>query len=85
MRAVDKHIAEAIVKRVGTSDYTLDVDATVIEAGKREAKMTYKGMPGCQPQLGYLAEDGRCLTHKFRAGHVPAQSRALRPSANSKL
>jgi hypothetical protein len=78
MRAVDEEAAGAIWKRTGTADYTLDVDATVIEAEKKEAKMTYKGMPGYQPQLGYLAEDGICLTHEFRAGNVPAQSGALR-------
>ena len=38
MREVDEEIAEAIVKRTGTADYTLDVDATVIEAEKKEAK-----------------------------------------------
>jgi hypothetical protein len=78
MRAVDEEIAVAVLKRTGTADYTLDVDATVIEAEKKEAKMTYKGMPGYQPQLGYLAEDGLCLTHEFRQGNVPAQSGALR-------
>jgi hypothetical protein len=78
MRAVDEEIVVAILKRMGTADYTLDVDATVIEAEKKEAKMTYKGMPGYQPQLGYLAEDGLCLTHEFRQGNVPAQSGALR-------
>ncbi len=78
MREVDEEIAEAIVKRTGTADYTLDVDATVIEAEKKEAKMTYKGMPGYQPQLGYLAENGICLTHEFRQGNVPAQSGGLR-------
>ena len=78
MREVDERLAGAIWKRTGTSDYTLDVDATVIEAEKKEAKMTYKGRPGYQPQLGYLAEDGLCLTHEFRAGNVPAQSGALR-------
>jgi len=78
MRAVDEEVAGAIWKRTGTADYTLDVDATVIEAEKKEAKLTYKGRPGYQPQLGYLAEDGICLTHEFRAGNVPAQSGAMR-------
>lgn len=78
MRAVDEEIAVAILKRTGTADYTLDVDATVIEAEKKEAEMTYKGLRGYQPQLGYLAEDGLCLTHEFRQGNVPAQSGALR-------
>lgn len=78
MRVVDEEVGGAIWKRTGTSDYTLDVDATVIEAEKKEAEMTYKGLRGYQPQLGYLAEDGICLRHEFRAGNVPAQSGALR-------
>jgi len=78
MRAVDEEVAGSIWKRSGTADYTLDVDATVIEAEKKEAAMTYKGLRGYQPQLGYLAENGICLTHEFRAGNVPAQSGALR-------
>ena len=78
MRAVDEEVAGAIWKRTGTADYTLDVDATVIEAEKKAAEMTYKGLRGYQPQLGYLAEDGICLTHEFRQGNVPAQSGMLR-------
>jgi hypothetical protein len=57
--AVDEGVAGAIWRRTGTADYTLDVDATVIEAEKKEAAMTYKGLRGYQPQLGYLAEDGK--------------------------
>jgi len=78
MRAADEEVAGAIWKRTGKADYTLDVDATAIEAKKKDATMTYKGLRGYQPQLGYLAEDGICLTHEFRAGNVPAQSGALR-------
>lgn len=33
---------------------------------------------GYRPQLGFLAENGICLTHEFRAGDVPAQSGANR-------
>jgi len=78
LRAVDEEVAGAIWKRTGTADYTLDVDATVVEAEKKAAEMTYKGLRGYQPQLGYLAEDGICLSHEFRAGNIPAQSGALR-------
>jgi hypothetical protein len=78
MRRVDEEIAVGVWKRTGASDYTLDVDATVIEADKREAKPTYKGFPGYQPQLGFLAETGMCLTAEFRHGNVPAQNGPLR-------
>jgi hypothetical protein len=75
---VGEEVAGTIWKRLATSEYTLDVDATVIEADKREAQWTYKKVRGYQPMLGYLAENGVCLTHEFREGNVPAQSGALR-------
>lgn len=78
MRKADEQIACSIVKRMGVPDYTLDVDATIIKAEKEEAEMTYKGMPGYQPQLGFLAEIGVCLSQEFRQGNVPAQSDAVR-------
>jgi len=64
--------------RTATSKYTLDVDATVIEAEKREAAWTYKKVKGYQPILGFLAENGLCLTHEFRAGNVAAHAQALK-------
>jgi hypothetical protein len=53
--------AERTWKRLGTPGYTLDVDATVIEAEKKEAEWTYKKVRGYQPLLGYLAENGVCV------------------------
>jgi len=78
MRKADEAIAGAILKRLAATDYTLDIDATVIEAEKKEAKWTYKGVPGYQPQLGFLAENGICLSQEFREGNVPAHSGAVR-------
>lgn len=37
------------------NDYTLDVDATVIEAEKKSAQWTYKYVKGYQPTLGFIA------------------------------
>jgi hypothetical protein len=78
MRKADEVVAAAILKRLAASDYTLDIDATVIEAEKKEAKWTYKEVLGYQPQLGFLAENGICLSQEFREGNVPAQSGAGR-------
>jgi Transposase DDE domain group 1 len=78
IRAVNDEVAETIHRRTGTSDYTLDVDATVIEAEKQEAEWTYKKVRGYQPMLGFLAETGLCLTHEFRKGNRPAQHGAVR-------
>jgi hypothetical protein len=56
-------------------ELTLDPDATIIEAEKREAEWTYKKVKGYQPQLGYVNE--ACVHHEFRAGNETASSRAL--------
>ncbi len=78
MGQISEEVAETIWKRMATAEYTLDVDATVIEAEKREAQWTYKKVRGYQPILGFLAETGVCLAHEFREGNVAAQSGALR-------
>jgi hypothetical protein len=78
MGKVDEEVAEVILRRLATPEYTLDVDATVIEAEKKEAQWTYKKVKGYQPMLGFLAENGICLAHEFREGNVAAQSGALR-------
>lgn len=78
MRGISEEVAGRIWKRLATEGYTLDVDATVIEAEKQEAQWTYKKVRGYQPILGFLAENGVCLTHEFREGNVAAQSGALR-------
>lgn len=75
---INEEAAGTIWKRLATEGYTLEVDATVIEAEKREAQWTYKKVRGYQPILGFLAENGVCLTHEFREGNVAAQSGALR-------
>ncbi len=77
MVGVSEEVAGEIWKRMACSEYTLDVDATVIEAEKKEAQWTYKKVKGYQPILAFLAENGVCLTHEFREGNVAAQSGAL--------
>jgi len=54
----DKHI-----------DYTLDVDATQVEAEKEDALFTYQGVKGYMPMLGFLFESGVCLHDEFREGN----------------
>lgn len=45
----------------------LDVDATEIEAEKREAAWTYHHVQGYMPMLGYV--NGVCVGHEFREGN----------------
>ena len=51
---------------------TVDLDTTVIESWKREAKGTYEGGSGYQPMLALWAEMDVVLADQFRDGNVPA-------------
>jgi len=52
-----------------------DVDATVIEAEKRDAQWTYKKVKGYQPILGFIKENSLCLAYESREGNVPGSPR----------
>jgi hypothetical protein len=56
---------------------TLDVDATIIESWKREAKPTYEGGRGYQPVLALWAEMNVVVADEFRDGNVPAHQELL--------
>lgn len=51
---------------------TIDHDATIIEAHKREALAHYKGGRGYQPAIAVWAETTLVLADEFRDGNVPA-------------
>lgn len=74
---VNKHLVVEILKRDLRKEYTLDTDATVIEAEMKEAKWTYKKEKGYQPLLGFLFELGLALGDGFRDGNIPAGAEAL--------
>ncbi|HWQ69122.1 MAG TPA: IS1380 family transposase [Patescibacteria group bacterium] len=59
-----------LLRRDGVTEYTLDVDATLIEAEKREAQWSYQGVKGYMPLLGFLFETPICLVDEFREGNV---------------
>ncbi|MFC1815961.1 IS1380 family transposase [Thermodesulfobacteriota bacterium] len=65
------------MKYDGIKDYTLDIDATGIEAEKASARMTYKGFKGYMPMVGHLAENGLVLADEFREGNEAAAARNL--------
>lgn len=67
---VRDEIIRRILRRDGIDEYTLDADATLVEAEKRDAKMSYKGLPGYMPMLGFLFEAGVCLLDEFREGNA---------------
>jgi hypothetical protein len=56
---------------------TVDVDATIIESWKREARPTYQGGKGYQPVLALWAEMDLVVADEFRDGNVPAHAALL--------
>jgi hypothetical protein len=70
---VNQDLVRAVAGRSGEQKIaTVDVDATVIESWKREAKATYQGSSGYQPVLARWAEMDLVLADEFRDGHVGA-------------
>ena len=65
------------LKYDGIKGYTLDIDATAIEAEKRSAHWTYKKFKGYMPMVGHLAENGLVVGDEFRHGNEAPASRNL--------
>lgn len=75
---VNQDLVRAVARRCGDQKIaTLDLDATVIESWKREAKLTYQGCTGYQPVLGLWAEMDLVLADEFRDGNVGAHTELL--------
>ena len=74
---VESHLVVEVLRRDKRDEYTLDNDATIIEAEKDEAKWTYKKEKGYQPLLGFLSEIGLAVGDEFRDGNVPAGAGAV--------
>jgi hypothetical protein len=77
LERVNRKLLKRGMKYDGISGYTLDIDATGIEAEKQSAKMTYKGFKGYMPMVGHIAENGLVLGDEFRAGNVAPAARNL--------
>jgi hypothetical protein len=77
LEAVNRKILKRAMKSDGITNYTLDIDATSIEAEKQAAKMTYKGFPGYMPIVGHLAENSLVVGDEFRDGNVAPATRNL--------
>ena len=76
MEEVNKEVFRKIVAKCDEKEYTLDVDSTVIESWKEEAKWTYKKVKGYHPIAGFLKENALCIAYEFREGNVQAGSGA---------
>jgi len=77
LAGVNRRILKRAFKRDGVTGYTLDIDATGIEAEKKSARITYKGYTGYMPMVGHLAENGLVIGDEFREGNEAPASRNL--------
>ncbi len=74
---VNRAILKKGLRNDDTNEYTLDIDATAIEAKKNSAMFTYKGFKGYMPMVGHLAENGFALFDEFREGNDSPGARNL--------
>ena len=74
---VNREVLKRALKDDGLESYTLDMDATAIEADKRSARMTYKGFRGYMPMVGHLAENGLVVADEFGEGNDNPGARNL--------
>jgi hypothetical protein len=75
---VNQELVQTIGRRCADQKIaTVDLDATVIESWKREAKPTYQGGTGYQPVLALWAELDLALADEFRDGNVGAHVELL--------
>lgn len=68
-----------VQRRTPEKTATLDMDATLVETHKREARYCYKKYKAYQPLNIYWAEQGLVVLSEFRDGNVPANFDLLRP------
>jgi hypothetical protein len=75
---VNHDLVRAIGRRCSDQKIaTIDLDSTIIESWKQEAKPTYDGSTGYQPMLALWAEVDLAVADEFRDGNVPAHKDPL--------
>ncbi len=77
LEKVEQALIKLGMKKDGIKQYTLDIDATGIEAEKKLAKKTYKGFYGYMPIVGHLAENGLVIGDEFREGNEAPAAKNL--------
>jgi hypothetical protein len=76
---VNQDVVRELARRcAGERIATIDMDATIIESWKREAKATYEGNNGYQPMEALWTEMNVVVAEEFRDGNVPALKDPLR-------
>jgi hypothetical protein len=70
LKQTNGFLARQLIVRSDKNDFTLDVDATMIETKKRCAAMTYQGCRAFQALLSFIAELDVCVACDYRQGSV---------------
>lgn len=70
--AANRRILATVQQHTPQRTATLDVDATILEAHKHTATVTYEGTRGYQPVVAVWAEPDLIVHDEFRDGNVPA-------------
>jgi len=69
MKEVNDEITRRVLSKDDEESYTLIIDPTIIEANKREAKMTYEGVKGYRPVVATLKETPVVVSWEFKHGN----------------
>ena len=69
MEKVNDEIAQELLSRDEQDGYTLIIDPTIIEADKRDAKMSYLGIKGYRPVVATLKETPVVISYEFKEGN----------------
>ena len=70
LKRVNQFLVRQLIVRSEKNDFTLDVDATMIETKKQCAEMTYLGCRAFQALLSFIAELDVCVACDYRQGSV---------------
>ena len=74
LKRVNRFLARQLIARSERNDFTLDVDATMIETRKQCAEMSYLGCRAFEALLSFIAELDVCVACDYRQGSVPPGS-----------
>jgi len=70
LKRTNQFLARQLIARSEQNDFTLDVDATMIETKKQCAEMSYLGCRAFEALLSFIAELDVCVGCDYRQGSV---------------
>lgn len=85
MERINDEITREVLKRDETEKYTVIVDSTIIEADKRDAKMTHLKVKGYRPVVASLKETPMVISYDFREGNENGRGLEVVKKAVSKI